>query len=119
MQTQFDLKPLSREGVPAALEKATRYRLLNEPSEAESICHDVLRVEPGNQQALVTLLLARTDRLNRGYGVGATEAREMLARLKDPYERDYYSGIISEREAKARLQRATPGCGFEAYELLR
>ena len=34
----FELKPLSREAIPRALEKAERYRLLNEPAEAESIC---------------------------------------------------------------------------------
>ena len=65
----FELKPLSREAIPAALEKATRYRLLNEPAEAESICLDVLRADPDNQQALVILLLALTDRFSKGYGV--------------------------------------------------
>ena len=54
----FELKRLSEEAIPAALEKATRYRLLNEPAEAESICHDVLQIDPENQQALVVLLLA-------------------------------------------------------------
>jgi hypothetical protein len=57
----FELKRLSDEAIPAALEKALRYRLLNEPAEAESICHDVLRIDPENQQALVVLLLALTD----------------------------------------------------------
>ena len=45
----FELKPLSREAFPAALEKAERYRLLNEPLEAESICRDILAVDPDNQ----------------------------------------------------------------------
>jgi hypothetical protein len=36
-----ELKSLSKEAIPAALEKAMRYRLLNEPAEAESICLDV------------------------------------------------------------------------------
>ena len=115
----FELKPLSREGIQAALEKAMRYRLLNEPGEAESICHDVLRTEPENQQALVTLLLALTDRFSKGYAVGLTQAREILPRLRDPYEQAYYAGIICERRAKAQLQRGAPGCGFEAYEFLR
>ena len=44
----FQLKPLSREAVPAALEKAVRYRLLNEPEQAESSCLDVLLVDPKN-----------------------------------------------------------------------
>jgi hypothetical protein len=42
----FELKELSKEAIPAALEKAMRYRLLNEPGEAESVCHDVLCIDP-------------------------------------------------------------------------
>jgi hypothetical protein len=115
----FKLKPLSKTAIPAALEKAVRYRLLNEPGEAESICHDVLDADPDNQEALVTLLLALTDRFGKGYGVGATQAREILPRLRSPYEQAYYGGIIHERKAKALLQQAGPGSGFDAYEFLR
>ena len=50
----FELKSLSPEGVDAALEKALRYRLLNEPREAESICRDIIQVDPANHEALVT-----------------------------------------------------------------
>ena len=115
----FELKPLSREGIPAALDKAMRYRLLNEPGEAESICHDVLRIDPENQQALVILLLAMTDRFGKGYAMGVTQAQEVLPRLRDPYERTYYAGIICERRAKAQLHQGGPGSGFEAFEFLR
>ena len=115
----FNLKPLSREAVPAALEKAVRYRLLNEPAEAESICHDVLSVDPGNQQALVTLLLALTDRFGKGYAVGEIRTQEVLQQIRDPYERDYYGGIVAERRAKALLQQGGPGCDVHAYEFLR
>src|SRR6266478_3749215 len=115
----FELKQLSEDAIPAALEKALRYRLLNEPAEAESICHDVLRIDPENQQALVALLLALTDRFGKGYAVGILQAQEVLSRLRDPYERAYYAGIISERRAKAQLHRGAPGCGFEAYGWLR
>src|SRR5947209_17364589 len=101
----FDLKTLSRDGIPAAIEKAMRYRLLNEPAEAESICHDVLRIDPENQQALVILLLALTDRFGKSYAVGVIQAQDVLPRLQDPYERIYYAGIISERRAKARLHQ--------------
>ena len=115
----FELKKLSKEAIPAALEKAVRYRLLNEPGESESVCHDVLSIDPENQEALVTLLLALTDRFAKGYSVGATQAREVLPRIKSPYERAYYSGIICEREAKTKLHQAHPGAEFQAYELLR
>src|SRR2546423_2375247 len=115
----FELKLLSREAIPAALEKAMRYRLLNEPGEAESICHDVLHIDSENQQALVILLLALTDRLGKSYAVGVMQAQEVLPRLRDPYERTYYTGIICERRAKARLHQGSPGCSHEAFELLR
>ena len=57
----FELKKISAEGVPEALEKAERYRLLNEPRLAESICLDILEIEPANTRAIVTMLLAITD----------------------------------------------------------
>ena len=72
----FELKPLHRDAIPAALDKAMRYRLLNEPGAAESICLDVLKVDPDHQQALVTLLLAMTDRLAKGYTVGDTQIQD-------------------------------------------
>lgn len=115
----FELKPLSREAIPSALEKANRYRLLNEPGEAESICHDVLRTEPENQQALVMLLLAITDQFGRGAGGNLAHAKEVLPRLRDEYERAYYGGIIVERRGKSLLQFGTAGAGYEAYQCLR
>jgi hypothetical protein len=114
-----DLKPLSREAIPAALEKAERYRLLNEPGEAESICLDVLRTDPENQSALITLLLAVTDRFGKGYGVSDTQAKELLARVKGEYERAYYTGILAERRAKAKLAQGTPGSRHYAYDGFR
>jgi len=115
----FELKPLSPGAIPAALEKATRYRLLNEPGEAESICLDVLRTDPENQQALVILLLALTDRFDKGYGVSDTQAQDLLPRLRGEYERAYYAGIIGERKAKSHLHHGGPGAGFNAFELFR
>ena len=43
----FALKPISRDSLDGALAKAERYRLLNEPTEAESICRDILEVDAG------------------------------------------------------------------------
>jgi hypothetical protein len=114
----FELKRLSDEAIPAALEKALRYRLLNQPAVAESICHDVLKIDPENQQALVVLLLALTDRFGKGYTVGILQAEEVVSRLRDAYERAYYAGVICERRAKAQLHYGYPGAGHDAYELL-
>src|SRR5215510_11710894 len=98
-----ELKRLHKDAVPAALDKAERYRLLNEPAEAESICLDVLATDPNNQRALVILLLALTDRFCKGYGVDATRAQDLLPRLESPYERAYYAGVVCERRGKAQL----------------
>jgi hypothetical protein len=114
-----ELKKLSPEAIPAALEKAERYRLLNEPGEAESICLDVLHAESENQIALITLLLAVTDRFGKGYGVSDTQAKELLARVKGDYERAYYTGILAERRAKAKLAQGTPGSRFYAHDGFR
>jgi len=111
------LKRLHKDAVPAALEKAERYRLLNEPGEAESICLDILHVDPENQHAIITLLLALTDRFEKGYGVSDSQTKELLARLKSEYDRAYYSGIVAERRAKMKLRQNTPDCRFQAYDL--
>ena len=115
----FELKALTKDAVPAALAKAERYRLLNEPAEAESICLDVLQVEPGNQEALVTRLLALTDQFVDDLGRSYLEAEEILPRLAGEYDRLYYAGIISERRAKALASRNVPGSNSQAYRRLR
>jgi len=115
----FELKPLSVESIPRALQKAERYRLLNEPSEAESICQDVLRIDPDNQQALVMLILALTDQFADGISGLPVQAREVVARLRDPYERMYYAGIIAERRGKSLLQASGPGAHTMGHESIR
>lgn len=109
----FELKPLSHEAVPAALEKANRYRLLNEPGAAESIYLDILAVEPDNQEALKNIVLAMSDRFGKDYAVGDTHINDYVAQITDAYEKAYYTGIIYERRAKATLEKG----GLQAYEL--
>ncbi len=104
----LELKPISSEAIVSALEKAVRYRLLNEPREAESICRDVILVEPGNQQGIVTLLLALTDQFADRFGVHLDNARELLPNIKGEYERAYYEGVILERWGKAQAAHETP-----------
>jgi hypothetical protein len=115
----FELKRLSAAALPRALERAEHYRLLNEPWAAESICLDILAVEPANQQALKVLLLARCDEFAHDTGDAVQRAKEALAQLTSDYERAYYAGLILERRAKARLNQRAPGAGFVAYEWLR
>jgi hypothetical protein len=112
----FDLKRLSPEAVPAALEKAMRYRTLNEPEQAESICEDILHCDPENQQALATLILAITDRFDDPKPSSMNRVRELIPRLHGQYERDYYTGIMFERLAIAKWRSGVPGCGSMAYD---
>jgi hypothetical protein len=111
----FQPKPITKEGIPTALQKAERYRVINDPSSAESICLDVLAVSPDNQQALVTLLLAITDQFGPAPTEGVRRAREVLPRLHDEYRRAYYAGIICERCAKAQLRSGAPRSGEMAF----
>lgn len=114
------LKSLSPDAIPRALAKAERYRLINQPWAAESICLDILAIAPAHQEALKTLLLARTDQF-RGDAMGhaVERAREALGQLDGPYERAYYGGMISERRAMAKVEQGGPGAGFIAHDLLR
>jgi hypothetical protein len=115
---EFELKAVSPEAVARALAKAERYRLLNEPGEAESICRDVLQVEPDNQEAVTALVLALTEQFHDDAS-RVVDAFATVGQLRDEYERAYYSGIVTERRAKARLRHGMPGCGPQAYEWLR
>ncbi len=111
----FELKPLHKDAVAAALEKAHRYRLLNEPGAAESIYLDILQIEPDNEQALEGIVLAMSDRFGKDYAVGDARVTEYLTRIKGDYERAYFSGIVYERRAKAMLHKG----GVGAFELFR
>lgn len=111
----FDLKPLSPSAVPRALKKAQQYRLLNEPGAAESICLDILAIDPNNQGALITIVLAMSDRFGKDYAVGESLIYGFVTRIQDEYARAYYTGIIYERRAKTALRSD----GLNAYELFR
>lgn len=112
-----ELKKINSEAIPKALERVDRYRLLNDPEQAESICRDILAIDPENQEALVKLILSLTDQF--GYGNVSNEANSLLSKLKDNYQREYYAGIILEREGKAALSREFPDSKHDAYEWLK
>lgn len=111
-----ELKPISKDAIPQALEKAMRYRLLNQPWQAESICRDILRTDSDHQQAIYTLVLAITDQFEGKYKTSLQQAQEIVSRLTDNYQKEYCLGLIFERQAKAALKRSTPRAGYMAYE---
>jgi hypothetical protein len=113
-----ELKPISKESIPRALEKAERYRLLNEPFLAESICLDVIAVDPGNERAAVVFILALADQFAAGHEGGAKRATEAIAKLKRPYDRHYYTGIVAERRATALLHRGGYGVNAAAWHFI-
>jgi hypothetical protein len=117
-----ELKRLSLSGIPAALAKAERYRLLNEPEQAESICEDVLAVDPANAEATAMLILALTDQLGDGSpdrGQVLARAQALAASVASAYHRAYFRGLIAERRARALLARGGAGSRRAAAEWLR
>ena len=116
MTESFDLHSITADGLEAAVKRAEHYRLLNQPAEAQSICHDVLAIDPENQQVLVVLVLALTDQFETGEA-SAQQARGYLDGLTNDYQRAYYQGIISERQGRALLRKG-PAAAF-AYDSFR
>jgi hypothetical protein len=116
---EFELKKLSAEAIPPALERAERYRLLNEPVQAESICLDILAVQQDNQQALVILLLALSEQFGENITEKLDRAWSILPKLNDEYQRAYYQGILLERQARLYMRSEAPGSNFSAYDLFR
>jgi hypothetical protein len=104
---KFELKKLTGAGVSAALAKAERYRLLNEPEPAESICRDVLEIEPRNQEALQLLILALTDQFGTSSASRVRRAQDLVGLIEDEYRRHYLMGLVHEREGRSSLRRAT------------
>ncbi len=114
----FELKPLSAGAVEAAMEKMKRYRLFNEAQDAESICRDILRVDPDYRDARVGLMLCLTDQFDQGLAGRMTEATEIAESLTDEYDQLYYKGVICERRAKAHHKQPTPQSGCLAHSWL-
>ena len=113
----FQIKHISRESIPTAIEKAERYRLLEQPGLAESICLDILDADPQNAKAIIILLLSITDQFSTSTSGDVNRARQLLPRLQNEYEKSYYAGIICEREGMAILKRMR-GSQFAVYEWL-
>ncbi len=115
----FKVKPISPNCLEDALAKAERYRLLNEPNEAESICRDILEIAPANRQARISLILALTDEIPHEASCFA-KAIEEISGLETPYDRAYYSGVAWERRAKALYNSNGPGShGYVYDEIVR
>jgi tetratricopeptide (TPR) repeat protein len=102
------LKTISTSGINEALSKALHYRNLNEPEEAESICHDILAADPENQSAIRQLGLSITDQFTGTSIDRYAEAEKTFSRITDPYDREYCTGLYLERRAKAQIRAGVP-----------
>jgi len=110
---EHQLKTIAKNSIPEALSKAQHYRYLNQAEEAESICRDILAVDPENQKALRLLGLSITDQFTGAMSDHDKEAESCFDKLTSPYERHYYLGILYERRAKAQMR-----AGHLAHSLL-
>ena len=119
MSERFALKTISPDAVPQALVRAERYRLLNDPEQAESICLDILAVDPDHVKARIQLILALTDQLGARTASHAVRvALGHVSQLPGDYERAYYVGLVTERQGRAYLARGGMSRAF-AHEALR
>ncbi len=101
-------KPIHKRGIAEAISKIKHYRYLNQSEEAESICQDILTIDPENQLALRFLGLVMTDQFTGAMSDRHAEAEKIFQSLTDPYERLYYTGLLQERLAKAQQRAGRP-----------
>ncbi len=114
----MELKPLNKNAISSAMEKARHYRLLNDPVNSESICRDILEHDAGHQQALITLILSIADQFNNR-SCKMKEPRSLVGQLASEYDRAYYAGLMCEKAARSMVSRTSPGSNHSAYDLFR
>lgn len=104
---ELNLHEIHLESIELALAKARQYRSLREPEIAESICLDILHIDPGNQQALVLYILALTDQVHHaGKRTQIQDIESAIEKLESQYQRYYYTGLLHERRARFMLSQS-------------
>ena len=98
---ELKLHDIHIDAIGQALEKARQYRSLMEPEIAESICLDVLHVQPDNQDVLVIYILALLDQIpHPETQIEVKSIERIIDKLNSEYQRYYYSGLLHERMAR-------------------
>lgn len=104
---ELTLHDIHADSIELALDKARQYRSLLEPEIAESICLDILHIEPDNQSALVVYVLALSDQLHHaGKKTQVKAIEEAVAKLQSRYQQHYYTGLLHERRARFMLTQS-------------
>ena len=112
----WQLKALGTRNLTAAVTLAKHYRDLNQPEEAESICRDILDVDPRHAVAWRLLGLALTDQMHSGSAGLLEDAIAAFDHLADDYDRTYHHGVAWERAAKAHLERNEAHSAVTSFE---
>lgn len=104
---ELKLHDIHADSIELALDKARQYRSLLEPEIAESICLDILHIDPDNQPALVVYILALSDQLHHAGKKTQVQAIEMaIQKLQSRYQQFYYTGLLHERRARFMLTQS-------------
>jgi len=101
---ELKLHDIHQDAIELALEKARQYRSLIEPEIAESICLDILNIDPENQEVLIVYILSLLDQILRSENkIELKTIERIIDRLTSSYQRFYYSGLLHERMARAMV----------------
>ena len=104
---ELTLHDIRISAVKKALKKAKQYRSLLEPEIAESICLDILHVDPENQDVIVVYILTLLDQISRSDNKTQIKTIERaIEKLTSQYQRYYYTGLLNERRARHLLTQA-------------
>ncbi len=104
---ELKLHDIRLTAIDQAIEKAKQYRSLLEPEIAESICLDVLNIDPDNQSVLIIYILALLDQISRAETQSQIKTIERtIEKLSSQYQRYYYTGLLNERRARHLITQA-------------
>ncbi|MCH2169780.1 hypothetical protein MK489_03265 [Myxococcota bacterium] len=115
----MEIKTLGADQISTALALAERCRSGGQAETAESICTDILEVDPDNTRAIELLLWARVDLLGEGRHGGVERAQEALALVKSDFDRRYLEGVICERQARFLIGKRGRHSSRVAYDWFR
>ena len=114
----MDFKNLESADLDAALAAAQASWAELRAEETESICLDILELDPNHRSTLDLLLRCRIELLKKGLPQSVARAQELIPQLDSDFDQAFYSGMIREAQARYLLEkrgRATSGVAYSWF----
>lgn len=115
----MNLKTFKSDDVEAAMAAARTCWAELQIEDTESICQDVLSLDPTNQEAVELLFRSRVSLLSKGLPRGVERAQELVPQFDGDFEKAFFSGLLRENQARYLLDRRGRQASSVAYNWFR